>query len=188
MFINFIKFRRAALLTGVSLLALACLFGRAYGEEIPDADVSASAGDEINTTSTDSAKLPAADAVPAVDSTDLTSEIPKIILAGLEAYTLTGAESAITAWVAGGPMEGDPSTASGADTFKNVEAHYGHYQDYLLIESKSLSSTTKLIYLQLNYEKGPLFARFLCYWNGSAWIVTGRMTFDIDPTAVLNNK
>ncbi len=156
----------------------------------PTEDTSTSTSTEYATSASTELPVtaPVATTTPAANPADFTSETPKIILDGLEAYTVTGAESAITTWVAGGPMEGDPSTLSGADTFKNVEAHYGHYQGYQLIESKVVSSTAKLIYLQMNYEKGPLFTRFLCYWTGNSWIVTGRLTFNIDPTEVLNSK
>lgn len=114
------------------------------------------------------------------------SEIPKPILDGLYAYKFEGAEAAIKAWVANGPMEADSAAlAGGADTFKNVQSRYGAYLGHQVLSSVPLSDTSKYVFVQMNYEKGPLFLRFLCYWTGTAWVVTGRLVINTDPQAVL---
>lgn len=111
--------------------------------------------------------------------------LPNIIISGLDAYALEGAEAAIKAWIKGGPNESDPNILSVVDMFKEVETRYGLYIGYEVISIKDLTASSKLVSLQLNYEKGPFFCRFLCYKQGDAWLTTGRLAFDTDPQKIL---
>lgn len=109
------------------------------------------------------------------------TDIPSVIISGLDAYKLQGAEAAIRRWIKGGPIEGDAKALASVDALKEIETVYGKYVGYQLIRTEYLTASSKLTYLQMNYEKGPLFVRFLCYWTGSRWVVTGRFLFDTEP-------
>ena len=116
---------------------------------------------------------------------DYTIDVPDVIIKGLDAYPLEGPEAAVKTWIRGGPIEADSQALANAGSFKEVEAYYGRYLGYQFISAKHLTVSTKFVYLQMNYEKGPLFVRFLCYWTGSSWVVTGRFVFNTDPQQVL---
>ena len=113
--------------------------------------------------------------------------LPPVISAGMDVYAIEGAESAVKTWVKGGPLEGDPKVLNSVQAFGEVEKFYGCYQGYHLVSQRNLTPTSKLIYLQMDYEKGPLFVRFLCYLAGDKWVVSGRMLLNTDPDAVLRS-
>ncbi len=98
-------------------------------------------------------------------------EVPKIILSGLEAYKTEGPEAAIKAWLKGSAIEGSKEALSQANNLRQIEDFYGAYKAFELIRSRSLTPTTRIIYLTLDYEKGPLFAKFLVYRAGQGWIL-----------------
>ena len=118
---------------------------------------------------------------------DELNKVPDIVLAGLTAYQSQGAQVAIRIWTKGGPIEGNEDTLKSVEVFNQVQAVYGKYVGYELVKTQSINSTSKMVYLQMNYEKGPLFGKFLCYWTGNAWILTGRFVFNTDPKQVLDS-
>ena len=112
-------------------------------------------------------------------------KIPDILLSGLSAYQSDGPEAAIRNWVKGGPIDGETAVLKSSPLFNRVEQFYGPYLGYELIHVEDITPSSRLVYLQMNYEKGPLFTRFLCYEARSSWIVAGQLIFDTDPQKVL---
>jgi len=98
-------------------------------------------------------------------------DVPKIILSGLEAYKAEGPEAAIKAWLKGSPIEGSKDALTQANNLRQVQDYYGAYKAFDTISSRDLSPTTRIVYLTLNYEKGPLFAKFLVYRTEQGWIL-----------------
>ena len=111
--------------------------------------------------------------------------LPQVIQAGFDDYVLKGAEGALTTWTKNGPLEGDAKIAESAGVFHEVEKYYGRYLSFHLIQQKELTPVSRLVYIQMNYEKGPFFARFLCYLAGTEWVVAGRLLLNTDPDQVL---
>lgn len=99
-------------------------------------------------------------------------EVPKIILSGLEAYKAEGPEAAIKAWLKGSPLEGSKDALTQANNLHQIQDYYGAYKAFDPIRSRSLSPTTRIIYLTMDYEKGPLFAKFVAYRTEQGWILT----------------
>ena len=99
------------------------------------------------------------------------AEIPPVILAGLNAYRSGGAVAAIKEWFIGSALEGEKVDMSQASSFQRVESLYGSYAGFDLIRIVTLTPKTKLIYLEMNFQKGPLFANFHCYRAKSGWVV-----------------
>ncbi len=108
-----------------------------------------------------------------------------MILAGLDAYATQGAAGALKAWTKGGSMESDPKVLASTEVFHEVEKFYGKYIGYTVIKQKDLTPTSRFVYIQINYEKGPFFTRFLCYLSGGQWVLAGRLALDTDPDRVL---
>jgi hypothetical protein len=110
--------------------------------------------------------------LPAIAQSHSTDDIPKIVLSGLEAYKAEGAEAAITAWIKGSPIDGSKDALSQANILRQIQDFYGPYKAFDLIRSRILTPNVRVIYLTLNYEKGPLFAKFVVYQNAQGWILT----------------
>ncbi|MBZ5648073.1 MAG: hypothetical protein LAN37_12705 [Acidobacteriia bacterium] len=99
-------------------------------------------------------------------------ELPKIILSGIAAYKAEGPEAAVKAWIKGSPIEGSKEVLSQANVLRQIQDFYGPFKGFQLIRSKNLSSNTRVIYLNINFEKGPVFAKFLVYRAEQDWILT----------------
>ena len=115
----------------------------------------------------------------------LEKNVPPVIAAGMDDYAIEGAEGALKTWIKGGPLEDDAKVLGNVQAFHEVEKYYGKYHSYYLIEQKNLTPTSKLFYIQMNYDKGPLFVRFLCYLSGGRWVVAGRLPLSTDPDQIL---
>ena len=113
--------------------------------------------------------------------------LPPVIAAGMDVYAIEGAERAIQTWMKGGPLENDDKVTTSAAVFQEVEKYYGKYKGYRAIGQKTLSPEAKLVFVQMNFEKGPLFLRFLCYLASDKWIVAGKLAGNTDPVEVLQN-
>jgi hypothetical protein len=98
-------------------------------------------------------------------------EVPKVILSGLDAYKAEGPEAAVKVWIQGSAIEGSKDALSQANLLREVQDYYGAYKSFDVIRSRNLSPTTRIIYIILDYEKGPLFARFVVYRVEQRWIL-----------------
>lgn len=99
------------------------------------------------------------------------SEVPKVVLSGLESYKAEGPEAAIKAWLKGSPIEGSKDALSQANMLRQVQDYYGAYKSFDLIRSRNISPTTRIVYIVMDYEKGPLFAKFVVYKAEEGWII-----------------
>lgn len=110
--------------------------------------------------------------------------LPPIIGLGLETYKDRGAEEAVQAWTKGSPIDGSTEALNQAATLRQTQSSYGPYKTYEVISSRDLSSRARILYLLLNFEKGPLFARFLVYRSEQGWILTS-FSLSTDPAAII---
>ena len=115
------------------------------------------------------------------------AEIPPVVLAGLNAYRSGGAIAAIKAWLIGSPAEGEKIALSQASSFQQVESLYGNYTGFDLIKIVTLTPKIKLIYLEMNFKKGPVFGNFCCYRAESGWIVAS-LNFQTEAEKVIPAK
>jgi hypothetical protein len=110
--------------------------------------------------------------------------VPPIIATGMRAYKGGGPDAAIQAWIKGGPLDGNRSALSQANTLHQVQDFYGAYQSFDVLAVRSLDPRTHIFYLILNLERGPLFAKFVVYRSGDDWIVTS-FNFNTSDEAIL---
>jgi hypothetical protein len=61
---------------------------------------------------------------------------------------------------------------------------YGNFRGYELIGIRAISSTSYVVYMTLDYDRGPLFAKFRVYRTGLGSILTG-IVLNVDEDAVL---
>jgi hypothetical protein len=106
------------------------------------------------------------------DQKHTVGDIPSIITAGLEAYKNKGPEEAVKTWIKGSPIEGSKEALSQANALRQIQDFYGSYQAFEVIGTRDLSLRTRILYLVLDYDNGPLFAKFLVYKTGQNWILT----------------
>lgn len=107
------------------------------------------------------------------DQTNASAKVPHIVLAGLEAYRAKGsADDAVKVWTVGSPLEGSKAALSETNTLHQVEALYGTYRAFDVLRVLELSDRIRVVYLTLDYEKGPLFGKFMVYRTDQGWILT----------------
>jgi hypothetical protein len=97
--------------------------------------------------------------------------LPPIVVLGLEAYKSSGPEEAVRAWIKGGSLDGSKEALSQADVLRQIQEFYGAYRAFEVVSTKDLSPKTRVVYLVLDFERGPLFAKFVVYRSGQGWIL-----------------
>ena len=112
------------------------------------------------------------------------ADLPPIVVAGLEAYKEKGPEEAVRAWIKGSPLDGSKDALTQANGLRQIQDFYGAYQSFEVISSRELASKTRILYLALDYEKGPLFAKFVVYRSNQGWILTS-FNFNTKEEAIL---
>lgn len=113
-----------------------------------------------------------------------TAKIPAFIRAGLEAYKNGGPQSAIEAWIKGSPLDGSKEALSQANILNQVQVFYGGYRSFDVISVNDLTPHIRIIYLALNFEKGPMFAKFVIYRADATWMLTS-FNFNTKEDAIL---
>jgi hypothetical protein len=108
---------------------------------------------------------------------------PAVVSAGLKAYESGGAEAAIKAWLKGSPLEGGREAVTLVTSLRGIEDLLGKYQTSRVAKTLPFAQDCQLTYVQMNYTKGPLFAKFLTYKVGPDWIVE-IVKFHSDPEQV----
>jgi hypothetical protein len=98
-------------------------------------------------------------------------DVPKFIVSGLDAYKSDGPDAALKVLVKGSSLEGSRDALSQANVLRQIQDYYGAYKSFDRISSRTITPTTRVLYLSLNFEKGPLFAKFVIYRADSGWIL-----------------
>jgi hypothetical protein len=108
--------------------------------------------------------------------------LPPVIAAGLEAYRNVGLDQAFRAWLRNSPLRWEPAMAA---PLHAAQEEYGTFQSWDVVLIRSLSPSTRILYLVFNYQQGPVFAKFVVYQaEQQGWIVTN-LKFSLDEDAVL---
>jgi hypothetical protein len=117
------------------------------------------------------ARLVSAAQTPSSREQGAGESLPPIVVLGLEAYKSSGPEEAVRAWIKGSAIDGSKDALSQANLLRQIQDYYGTYRAFEIVSTKDLSPKTRVIYLVLDFEKGPLFAKFVVYRSGQAWIL-----------------
>ena len=112
-------------------------------------------------------------------------KVPPVILNGLKAYTKSGPQAAVKTWIEGSVMEKKKEEAlTYSETFKKVEEFYGSYRGYHLIGVTDITEITKVVTITMDYDKGPVFIKFLTYKTKNGWILVS-FDFNTNPDVIL---
>lgn len=99
-------------------------------------------------------------------------DLPPVILSGLQGYKDKGPDEAVRIWIKDGPIDGSKEALSQVNNLRQVQDFYGAYQSFEFISGYEIGRRTRILYLTLNFEKGPLFAKFVVYQTNHRWILT----------------
>jgi hypothetical protein len=112
------------------------------------------------------------------------SRLPPIVRSGFTRYKADGAQAAITAWMVGSPIALGEQPEREVRALRQFESRFGAYQDFHVVRIVTISPTTQMIYLQLDYLNGPAFGKFLVYQaRETTWNITS-FSFGGDPEAL----
>ena len=90
----------------------------------------------------------------------------------MDAYKSKGPEEAVKAWIKGSALEGSKEALSQANGLRQVQDYYGSYESFEVINIRSISKKVRIFYVTIDFEKGPLFAKFVVYRADQGWILT----------------
>lgn len=111
-----------------------------------------------------------------------TPDLPPIVTAGLDAYRNVGIEQAFRAWLRNSPLHWDPALAA---PLHQAQEAFGPFESWEVIDVRAYSPRTRVAYLVLDYQQGPVFAKFIAYNTGSqGWVVT-TLKFSMEDDAIL---
>ncbi len=115
---------------------------------------------------------PVARTAAADDSGSAAAKVPKIVRFGLDAYKNGGPDDAVNAWLQGSVLSGSKEALDAANLLRQVHTVYGAYLGFDVISVRDLTPSTRVLYLALDYDRGPVFARFVVYRAKPGWVVT----------------
>jgi hypothetical protein len=116
--------------------------------------------------------------------TSPTDPLPPLISSGFDALKSKGPEDALKAWIKGSPVDGSKEALSQAAFLLQVESLYGDYVSFDVIRSKRISPRCSTFYIVINFDKGPVFSRFVLYKSHQDWILT-YFNFNTKPDVIL---
>ena len=97
--------------------------------------------------------------------------LPSIIISGLNAYKEKGPDEAVRAWIKDSAIDGSKEALTQANNLRQIQDYYGAYRGYELISAIDITPKTKVVYLIIDFDKGPLFAKFVVYRPDQVWIL-----------------
>ncbi len=89
--------------------------------------------------------------------------LPEFISSGLNAYERGGVVAMMRFWLRDSPIEGSDQVLSQQNIIKEAEEFYGEYDTSQIIHIRELTTKTLIIYLAINYKRGPLFGRLVVF-------------------------
>jgi hypothetical protein len=113
-------------------------------------------------------------------------EVPKIIQFGLETYKSEGPEAAIKAWIKGGPYDGNRDVIGQASILRQAQSVYGTYRGFEVIGMQNISAAVRVVNLTLNFERGPVFSRFIVFRSEQGTMLTA-LNFSAKPEDIVPN-
>jgi hypothetical protein len=98
-------------------------------------------------------------------------ELPRIVVSGLQAYKDQGPDEAVRAWIKGSGIDGSKEALSQGNVLRQIQDYYGTYRTFEAVSTQDISPKVRVIYLVMDFEKGPVFAKFVAYRSEQGWIM-----------------
>ena len=123
--------------------------------------------------------------VPRCPAAGADEPVPGIIQDGFKAWDAKGtAYNALDIWKKGGLLETDAKPMTLTRFFSQMDHSVGKYTSFETIQTKSISESSHILYLAINFEHGAIFGRFLLYRTNKGWVVQN-MDFSAKPEALM---
>lgn len=110
--------------------------------------------------------------------------VPKVLEAGFDAYRAGGPDEALRVWLRNSPLEGTQEIGKADQALHAAQAQFGQWRRFDIVSDHTISRSTRVIYMTLDFDKGPLFAKFVLYRTEPGYIVTS-VAFSPNDTDVL---
>ena len=108
--------------------------------------------------------------------------VPPFIAAGMAAYRDEGLDAAMKIWLKNIPQGyGAPETLN-ANLLNTVseQLQYGKFRQFEVASVRQIAPSTRIYYLVLNYDNGPVYARFIVYRSADHGWILNSYKFDIN--------
>jgi hypothetical protein len=123
--------------------------------------------------------------VPRSHAAGADEPIPGIIEDGFKAWAAKGtAYNALDIWKKGGLLETDAKPMTLTRYFSQMDHSLGKYKSFESVQTKTISQSSHILYLAINFEHGAIFGRFLLYRTDKDWVVQN-MDFSSKPEALM---
>lgn len=111
--------------------------------------------------------------------------VPHIVIDGIIAYHDKGPDAAVQTWAGNSSQFIRAAAQQQAETLRSAQTAYGSFRDFEVLGTQDLSQRVRIVYLVLNYDKGPIFGRFNLYHSvDQGWLVT-KLNFNTIPDTIL---
>lgn len=108
--------------------------------------------------------------------------IPPVITQGLDAYRKGDLDQAFRAWLRNSPIRWSSSIAA---PLQEAQQEFGAFEAWELVDVRGVSPKTRIVSMVLDYQKGPVFAKFIAYQSGQqGWVLT-TLKFSTDDDSIL---
>lgn len=98
--------------------------------------------------------------------------LPKVLVAGFDSYRAAGPDEALRVWLRNSPLEGSPDLGAQAKILHAAQGEFGPWRSFDVVGIHQVSPSTRIVYMTLDFDRGPLFAKFVLYRTEPGWIVT----------------
>ena len=112
------------------------------------------------------------------------SKPPDVIKRGFDDYRTHGSKRALETWARYGIMQNSEAVKNYIRELAIVDKQYGRFRGHHITGMDELSPNTFIVYATIEFDRGPLFARFLAY-NGIYRSTVVDMKFNILPEGIL---
>jgi hypothetical protein len=98
--------------------------------------------------------------------------LPKILAAGFDSYRSAGPDEAMRVWLRNSPLEGTSDAGTQEQILHAAGGRFGPWRSFDVVSDRTVSASTRIIYMTLDFDRGPLFAKFVLYRSAAGYIVT----------------
>ena len=111
-----------------------------------------------------------------------TTTAQTVVTGGFASYKADGLEAAMRAWTEGGPLERNREAVARQNRYlREIEALYGPFKTFHVVQTVVISETCQVTYAQLDYATGPLFMKCMVFKGKDDWrIVNLRFHTEIE--------
>ena len=93
-------------------------------------------------------------------------KIPPILFEGLHHLANQNPEEAMKSWLHGSQWEGQPDP-----NLRQIIERLGKYENFDPVSVQDLTPRLRVLYLALNFERGPSIVKFVVYKTPDGWIL-----------------